>query len=695
MSVKQPTKKSKKSTPDTPPGFLKRHAFSITLFILAFVVFGNTIPNSYALDDEFYTAGANTYTQKGFKGLPEIFTSRTFKNKDGSGYQYRPIALASFAIEIQLFGEKAGVSHFFNVLLYALTVLIVFRLLRRWFKAENDWLAFFVALLFLVHPLHTECVANIKCRDELLAILAGFSSIWCIHRFRETGKWWFAVLYPLCFAFGMLAKQTVMPFFIVIPLILWFFTDLNWKRIIVYMLPLAVAMLATMLLMRFMLPKNIREFQSFENPFDAGIELADKLAIVSHVLGRYLWLHFVPHPLVYYYGYDYVPHPSWSDPVTLISIPIYLTLVVLAFIGLRKKTIWGFGIAFYLCNIIFYCNLIRPAPGLMAERYTYASSLGFCIVAIWGIFYLFRVAPEKFQWRLSSYSTARNIIFCLIAIYAIRSIVRNEDWENKDTLYGNDIQYLEESAKANMLIGALMADHGIKSGMQGQQLMKQAVAAKNRNLFMSGQQKMDSAKQFFTEANRYYKQATVIAPDYQIAWSNLGSTYVFLGNSRDAIPCFKKAIEVKPNYAAGMFNIAVQYDSLHMPDSAFYYYALCLKTDSSYADAYNPWMRQFLQRDPAALPIAIKILKRATVLSPKSDLPWNSLTSLYLQLGDTVSSLAAVEKAAEINPGNISRLRKLANYYKRTGNTEKATFYQSKLAQEEQKQQLAQRKRKR
>ena len=206
-------------------GFLKKNLFSILLFALTFLVFGNGILNEYALDDDFYTAGGNKLTKMGVRGIPQIFKSHTFYNNDGSGYSYRPVALTTFAIENQFLGENPHASHFISVLLYALCIVILFSLLRKWFNSQGNWFSFFICLLFLVHPLHTEVVDNIKCRDELLTlffILLTFHALW---KHIETKKLVYLILYPIFFTAGLLSKQTAIPFYFIIPLSIWFFAD--------------------------------------------------------------------------------------------------------------------------------------------------------------------------------------------------------------------------------------------------------------------------------------------------------------------------------------------------------------------------------------------------------------------------------------------------------------------------------------
>src|SRR5690606_1658872 len=124
-------------------------------------------------------------TSKGISAISEIFSSPYYSDASGNAYEYRPVVLASFAIEHEFFGESAQVSHFINVLLYAISGLILFMLLTRLFSSMNIIFPFIVSLLFIAHPLHTEVVANIKNRDDILALMFALLSWWCAIRYCE------------------------------------------------------------------------------------------------------------------------------------------------------------------------------------------------------------------------------------------------------------------------------------------------------------------------------------------------------------------------------------------------------------------------------------------------------------------------------------------------------------------------------
>jgi len=143
---------------------------------LGFVLYISTIGYNYAYDD-FTAIKQNWLVQKGFSGIGTLLhTSYRYGFWSASDELYRPLSLVTFAIEWQFFPNSPGVSHFMNVLLYALTGFFLFRLLVKLFP-NNFNIPFIATILFMAHPVHTEVVANIKSRDEILCFLLGIISL--------------------------------------------------------------------------------------------------------------------------------------------------------------------------------------------------------------------------------------------------------------------------------------------------------------------------------------------------------------------------------------------------------------------------------------------------------------------------------------------------------------------------------------
>ena len=206
------------------PLWQHKHFFKGLIFLFAFLLFANSIPNDYNMDDELVTIN-HRLTSKGVSAIPEIFTSPYYQDAQGYSYEYRPVVLVSFAIEHQFFGDNAHVSHFFNIVLYALCCLVLYLVLLRLFKKHFHIIPLAITLLFIAHPAHTEVVCSIKNRDEILGLLFSFLTLHSALIAIQNSKKWLLILVPLFFTLALMSKITVISFVILIPLALILFTE--------------------------------------------------------------------------------------------------------------------------------------------------------------------------------------------------------------------------------------------------------------------------------------------------------------------------------------------------------------------------------------------------------------------------------------------------------------------------------------
>ena len=95
----------------------------------------------------------------------------------------------------------------------------------RWNKALSASLAFAAALLFVAHPLHTEAVANIKGRDEIMALLGSLAALYFSLRSYHSGKLGWEALAALSFLIGIFSKENAITFLAIVPLTYWFFPN--------------------------------------------------------------------------------------------------------------------------------------------------------------------------------------------------------------------------------------------------------------------------------------------------------------------------------------------------------------------------------------------------------------------------------------------------------------------------------------
>jgi len=204
----------------------RKYFFEVLVFSFAFLLFANTILNQYNLDDELVTCN-HRLTSQGISAIPAIFTSPYYQDQMGYSFEYRPVVLATFAIEHQFFGDNAHVSHFINVLLYALCCLVLYQVLRLLFKNYSPVLALAISLLFAAHTSHTEVVASIKNRDEILGLLFSLLALFFAARAVRAARWWLVIPVVLSMTIAMMSKVTVVSFALLIPMALVLFTEVG------------------------------------------------------------------------------------------------------------------------------------------------------------------------------------------------------------------------------------------------------------------------------------------------------------------------------------------------------------------------------------------------------------------------------------------------------------------------------------
>ena len=199
--------KTKKKAPSTQKkkqkGIVQQWAWlqkttylAVGLFFLSVLIYSNTFKHDFAQDDAIVIT-ENMFTTQGVKGIPGLFKYDTFfgffkvegKAKLVSGGRYRPLTPAMFALEYQLFGESPKAMHVLNAIWYGITVVVLYLLLLALFQARIKWdtalkttaiywIPLLAAFIFAVHPLHTEAVANIKGRDEIMTLLGSLRRLY-------------------------------------------------------------------------------------------------------------------------------------------------------------------------------------------------------------------------------------------------------------------------------------------------------------------------------------------------------------------------------------------------------------------------------------------------------------------------------------------------------------------------------------
>ncbi len=648
-----------------------KHSF-VLILILSFILYGNSITNRYNMDDEFVIKN-NTQVMQGIKAIPEILTSRYFENSQAK-FGYRPITKVVFAIEVSLFGINPHISHFINVLLFALMVFLTLLLLKRIFKGNVGIIFIWaVLLLWMFHPIHTEVVDSLKNREEILYFLFAVWATLIFLTYIETGKIIKLISAVILFCLSYLTKQSAISFALMIPVIFIFkYTDTaNWKELfsvkkwftdtvrLRIIFSIAGLWIATYLMYKFpswILPKDEIELFSFENPLRYDHSWASRFSVAALTLIYYIRLLLFPHPLLFYYGLYTLPIVTLSDFIVWFSVAIHLLLLFFIFRFWKKNPIFVFGVLIYYVGIFPFCNYLMEINGIVAERFLHGPSIGFAIAAVGLLFYVAKI-PFDTQTIKSVKPAWKYVFFGILALYSLKTITRNSDWKNEITLFSHDIQYLDKSVKANDILAQTIMDRVMQNNPLQHPLQEikpsldSVIFYYNRSLELFS----DNAKACNNIANIYinfYHQPEMaltyllkgyeIKPDVFELNYNIGQCYEMLKNDTACIPFYAKALELNDNFPKLWQNLINAYFKINMPDSAKYY--------------------------------AEKMLQKDSV----TDIPYVSMGYYYLLKKDTAHAVIYWEKAFARNPTAYDRAMVLSKYFSQKKDVTKANYYYQK-----------------
>jgi len=653
--------------------------FAIVIVLFAFLLYGNTIKNQYSLDDYIIRDINTQLSEKGISYFAEIFVTPYTTVSSGDeitkSFGYRPLSRLVYATEFAIVNmidggdrELPGVSHVVNILFYAILALLIFVLLRRIFRNYSIWFPFAIVLLFVAHPVHTEVVASIKNRDELISgILSVMSLIWVL-KYSDTSKTRFLIFGLISYLLAFYAKPTAFAFWLIFPLVLYFFTDMKAKKIAMisglFTLILLIGSLSPFLIIDWQ-----RDFSIVDNPLYVEESFWNILGTGILSLGYYLKLVAFPHPLLYYYGYDMIPVSNLANIWVILTILAYASLIAVAFYKIRQKHIVSFGILFFMFTIAMYSNIGYPVPGIIGERFLLIPSLGFCILLAWLIFTIFKVSPGPIPNAGARIFTAMVFIIIILLPYSYKTISRNNDWYTGLSLYKADMKYLDKSVKAHDLMGTSLMNKIER------ELLKKVNVAK---FIMPDIEK----------AIYHFSRAVEILPEHTSSWTNLGMIYnhprigdhliakgdtaEFLRYKRSAVSSFKRAIDQEAGNGKALFNLGITYENIGITDSAEYFYEKCIE--------YNPQIifprsrlgnLRFMKGDVQG---AIDLNEEIMYIDAKEAIPYLNIGNYYMIMGDTLQAIVAFEQAAERN-ARPELYAFLSEYYRSMGNMQKAQEY--------------------
>lgn len=513
--------------------------------IIGFSLYVNTLTHDFALDDAIVIT-ENMFTQEGISGIPGLLKYDTFygffkeegKAQLVAGGRYRPLTPIMFAFEKTIFGGGPFMSHLISALLYGLLCFLLFYVLRqltgpRFGEAGGFWIAWVAAMVFAVHPLHTEAVANVKGRDEIMTLLFSMLAWWAALRAYDEKKSKWTLIGGVFIFLGLMSKEHAISFLAVIPASLWFFREKSGIRDWLQYWPLLLAGVLFLIIRGQVIGWQMGHTpqEMLNNPFIKVIDgkylpftNVEKWGTIFVTLFLYLKLLVWPWPLTHDYYPRHIEVADLSSPLAIAGLVVHIFLVILVVMGWKKRSLPAFCALFYLATLSLMSNILFPVGTHMSERFLFMPSLGFGLVAG----YFFHRGSTRYS---------RTILLGLLALilvaYGSLTFVRNPVWKDNYTLFMTDAAISQRSAKLQNACGG--------------EILAQAVKIEDEA----------SRDQMVRRGIGHLEKALSIHPAYKNACLLMGNAYYYLREYLVAIEWYERAIRLDPAYVDALNNLHI------------------------------------------------------------------------------------------------------------------------------------------
>jgi hypothetical protein len=600
--------------------------YGIILFVISFVLYANTIGHDYTLDD-YMLIKENRFTQAGLSGIGDILTKDMFSgHKEGytsdlTGGRYRPLSQITFAIEYQIFGLNPQFSHFINVILFALTPFMIFLLLSLLLKSDFknfNWtssIPFITALLFAVHPIHTEVVANIKGRDEIMSLLLATVSFYYFLKYIDLNQKKHIIISTILFFLALMSKENSITYLAVIPLTLIMFRERSVLTSVKSIIPLIVSGIIFIIIRQSIVGTasgNITN-ELMNEPF-LGMTFSEKYGTIMVTLYEYLRLMIVPYPLTYDYYPYHIEKTSLLDFVPIFAIIIHILILGHAIQYFKKDKIVSFAILYYFITLSIVSNLFFTIGSFMNERFIFMPSIAVCII----VAYLF---TEKLNKKFENRNLTIGLILVVAGIFSMITVTRNPVWKDNFTLMTNDVKTSSNSAFGNYTAGI-------------QYYLK-----------LEKSQDVSERKLMAENAKKHLYRALEIYPNYSNAYITLGNTYFLYDKNVDStINCYKKSYQIYPaNYETSINLGRLFRENKKNLLEAEFYFNNCIKVNPNKFEAYNELGVVYFQA--GNFDKAIMMFENALSRNPKYKQILMNLSASYKAKGDETKSQMYLEQA--------------------------------------------------
>ena len=399
------------------------------IVLLGFLAYANTFTGGWVWDDVSSVLLHENVQQP--SQIVQLFREDQHAFGEGQGNFYRPLLSVSFMIDFLLsynaevdlspLTAKPFLFHFTNIIWHIAAAALLFLLLVR-IQAPRIIQAV-TPILFVLHPMHTEAVAYISGRADMMSATFILAALLCATIENPSRKTVGTVASAILFIMGLCSKESTMiyPVLLALTIVLMPRPDGSapcrqvWKA---RSLPLVVA--GAILLGYGALRATVLKFSEGGGGTETG--LGQRLLETCQAFAFYIKTLFLP--LGLHMEQTLATTPVWTAALGLMALAVCVAIIVWAFRSGNHRVALGF--AWFLAAWLPISGIF-PLNAPMAEHWMYVPMAGFW----WGTLELLLVLSRRMGVRLLVPGLAT--VLALLFLYG--TVHRNQDWNNNESVF--------------------------------------------------------------------------------------------------------------------------------------------------------------------------------------------------------------------------------------------------------------------
>lgn len=552
-----------------------RHAFFVLSFILlvVFLSYSPILSSDFLnWDDDVHLLENEAVRSLDLEHIKLIF-SQTINGT------YNPLTIFSFALEYHFFGYNSFVYHFDNLLLHIIVTALIFSFSLRLGLSLRA--AAFAAIVFGIHPMHVEPVAWVTERKDVLYSCFYMLALHSYWGYLQTQK---RSIYVLTLALGILSVLAK-PMALSLPLI-FLLCDLFYGR-----------------KLTFDLIKEKIPFCCFIVPI-VWVTYFLYLRIPGSSFGEgiliWIWC-FIFHIRKFIYPvlstFYYLPKPITLNNYEYLGSFLFFLLIVFSIFRLRRNRLFIFAIAYYFLSIFFLLRMGKGDFYMVADRFMYLPSLGFCMCG--GV-----IVDKIFNMAKKDVFKKRMIAFCLLillGILSMRTLKQCKIWQDSISYWSYPLS--KKPVVATSLILTKLANAYQLQEEFRRALINYTRARKDNEVKEESLDLSDMSKDIvlINKVISLYKKAIEMTPGCPYAHYFLGELYQKMNLVDKAMEYYQKAVKINPFHRDAHFGLGTIYKDLDDPKKAIWSYQKAIEAtpndDEIYLKVINAYT-EAIERNP-------------------------------------------------------------------------------------------------